>query len=245
MFPGDGRRYDGAMTQVGAGHTSRTAQGTQTLARGLTALQLIAETPAGLTVQEIADNVGVHRTVAYRLLTTLVQFRLVARNDDGRYRAAAGLAAIGASFDRGLRETSLPTLRRLADKLRTTVSLLVAEGDEQVAVAVVVPTNVSYQLSFREGSRYPIDRGAAGIALLSSREPVPGEPERVTETRERGWVITFGEIEPNTYGMAVPVARPASSPAACINLISHRLDVVEAGRDAVIEAAKHLSEVLS
>jgi DNA-binding IclR family transcriptional regulator len=234
-----------SMTEAKVGVTAKAAPGSQTLARGLTTLELIAADPRGMTVQEIADRVGVHRTVAYRLLSTLVQFRLVARHEDGRYRPAAGLAVLGSSFDRGLREMSVPTLRALAEELGTTVSLLVAEGDEQVSVAVIVPADVSYQLSFREGSRYPIDRGAAGIALLASGPPRPGERALVTETRERGWVTTHGEIEPNTYGLAVPVVRPEGAPATCINLISHRADVLERSRDAVVEAAARLSAVLS
>ena len=58
-------------------------------------------------------------------------------------------------------------------------------------------------------------------------------------------MITHGEIEPNTYGLAVPVQRPAPSPPTCINLISHREDVVMRGQDAVIKAAKELSAILS
>ena len=219
--------------------------GSQTLARGLTALQSVAATPGGLTVQQVADQIGVHRTIAYRLLATLAQFNLVARNDDGRYRPAAGLATLGAAFDNNLRQLCLPRLRSLADELGTTVSLLVAEGDQQVAVAVIVPTHVSYQLSFHEGSRYPLERGAAGIALLASMPPRPGERDLVTLTRERGWVITHGEVEPNTYGLAVAVHRLPPSPPTCINLISHRQDVVERGRDAVIAAAEELSELLN
>jgi DNA-binding IclR family transcriptional regulator len=224
-----------------------TASGTgsQTLARGLTALQLVAGSGTGLTMQELADRIGVHRTIAYRLLSTLTQFRLVAKGDDGRYRPAAGLAVLGASFDHNVRQLSLPTLRALADELGTTVSLLVAEGDEQVAIAVIVPTQVAYQLAFHEGSRYPLDRGAAGIALLASMPPRPGERDLVVRARERGWVTTHGEIEPNTYGLAVPVQRPAPSPPTCINLISHREDVVLRGKDAVIKAAKQLSALLS
>jgi len=219
--------------------------GSQTLARGLTALQLVADSPGGLTVQQLADQIGVHRTIAYRLLSTLAQFRLVAKGDDGRYGPAAGLAALGASFDRNVRQLCLPTLRALADDLGTTVSLLIAEGDQQVAVAVIVPSHVAYQLSFHEGSRYPLDRGAAGIALLASMPPRPGERDLVARARERGWVTTYGEIEPNTYGLAVALRRPAPSPPTCINLISHREDVVMRGREAVITAAKQLSEVLS
>src|ERR1700730_8735000 len=116
-----------------------TASGTgsQTLARGLTALQMVADSPTGLTVQQVAEQIGVHRTIAYRVLSTLAQFRLVGKGEDGRYRPAAGLAVLGASFDRNVRQLSLPTLRTLADDLGTTVSLLVAERDQQVAGAVL------------------------------------------------------------------------------------------------------------
>jgi hypothetical protein len=58
-------------------------------------------------------------------------------------------------------------------------------------------------------------------------------------------VTTHGEIEPNTYGLAVGVHRPVPSPPTCINLISHREDVVMRGKDAVVKAAKQLSELLS
>ncbi|HEY6857664.1 MAG: hypothetical protein QOD02_2670 [Mycobacterium sp.] len=222
-----------------------TTPGSQTLARGLNALQLVADAPAGLTVQQVADGIGVHRTIAYRLLGTLAQFRFVAKGEDGRYRPAAGLAVLGASFDRNVRQLSVPILRALADDLGTTVSLLVAEGDQQVAIAVIVPNQVAYQLAFHEGSRYSLDRGAAGIALLSSLPPRPEERDLVIRAREQGWVITHGEIEPNTYGLAVAVRRDPPSPPTCINLISHREDVVMRGKDAVVKAAKELSVILS
>ncbi|MFB1297895.1 IclR family transcriptional regulator [Mycobacterium sp. pW049] len=233
------------MTDPGNPAAGSGAPGSQTLARGLNALQLVASSPTGLTVAQVADDIGVHRTIAYRLLSTLAQFRFVSKGEDGRYRSGAALAVLGASFDNNVRQLSVPTLRGLADELGATVSLLVAEGEQQVAVAVMVPTNVYYQLSFHEGSRYALDRGAAGIALLSSMPPRPGERELVQQTRQQGWVITHGEIEPNTYGLAVPVRRKSPSPPTCINLISHREDVVLDGRDAVIKAANELSAILS
>lgn len=225
--------------------TGRPAAGSQTLARGLSALQAVASAPSGVTAAEVADFVGVHRTIAYRLLSTLAQARFVTKGTDGKYRPAAALAVLGASFDNNVRQLAVPTLRLLADDLGTTVSLLVAEGDQQVAIAVIVPTLVFYQLSFHEGSRHPLERGAAGAALLASMPPRPGERELVRQAREQGWVITHGEIEPDTYGLAVPVRRRPPSPPTCINLISHREDVVLNGRDAVVRAAKQLSDILS
>lgn len=226
------------------GATDRLAAGSQTLARGLSALQAVSASPTGMTAQQVADHVGVHRTIAYRLLSTLTQGRYLVKGDDGRYRPAAMLAVLGASFDNNLRQLSVPTLRTLADDLGTTVSLLVAEGDQQVAIAVIVPTLVFYQLSFHEGSRHPLERGAAGIALLASLPPRAHERDLVPITREQGWVMTHGEIEPDTYGLAVPVKRRPPSPPTCINLISHREDALIKGRDAVIAAAKQLSHIL-
>jgi DNA-binding IclR family transcriptional regulator len=234
-----------ARTEANADGVIGTAPGSQTLARGLTVLQAVAGSRLGLTVQQVADHIGVHRTIAYRLLSTLAQYRLIAKGDDGRYRSAAALAVLGASFDNNVRQLSLTTLRALADELGSTVSLLVAEGNQQVAIAVIVPTNVFYHLSFHEGSRYPLDRGVAGIALLASMPPRPEERDLVPLTRQQGWVITHGEVEPNTYGLAVPVRRRPPSPPTCINLISHREDVVLGGKDAVIKAASELSVILS
>ena len=232
------------MPKASPGPGANGAPGSQTLARGLSALQLGAAAPNGLTAQQVADDIGVHRTIAYRLLSTLAQYRFVVKGEDGRYRSAAALAVLGASFDNNVRQLCVPTLRALADELGTTVSLLIAEGDQQVAIAVIVPTNVFYQLSFHEGSRYPLDRGAAGIALLASMPPRPAERSLVPQTRKQGWVITHGEIEPNTFGLAVPVRRSLPSPPTCINLISHREDVVMDGRDSVIKAANELSAIL-
>lgn len=233
------------MTTLKSVAAADSAPKSQTLARGLAALQAVAAAPEGLTIQQIADQIGVHRTIAYRLLNTLTSYRLVAKGEDGRFRSAAALAVLGASFDNNLRQLSLPTLRALADELGTTVSLLVAEGDQQVAVAVIVPTQVGYQLAFHEGSRHPLSLGAAGIALLAAMPRRPDEREIVPQTRERGWVVTHGEIEPGTFGLAVPVRRRPPAPPTCINLISHREDVVLRGRAAVLDAAARLSEILS
>ena len=109
------------MTQAEVDDRVASAPGSQTLARGLRALQLVAAAKGGLTIQQVADRIGVHRTIAYRVLSTLAQYRLVAKGEDGRFRTAAGLATLGASFDNNVRELSLPILRGLADEVGTTV----------------------------------------------------------------------------------------------------------------------------
>lgn len=97
-------------------------------------------------------------------------------------------------------------LQRLATDRRATVSLLVAEGDEVVSVAVIVARDVDCHLSFREGSRHGLNVGAAGAALRAVLPPDPSEPEMLRTTRSRDWVITHGEFDPNVYGAFVRTA---------------------------------------
>jgi len=101
----------------GAESRANGAPGSQTLARGLAALQLVASSRTGLTAQQVADDIGVHRTIAYRLLTTLAQYRMVAKGEDGRYRPAAALAVLSygkATATRVVTLTAHPLTRPLS-----------------------------------------------------------------------------------------------------------------------------------
>ena len=201
----------------------------------------------GLTVQQVADDIGVHRTIAYRLLSArLRSIRMVAKGEDGRYRSAAALAVLGASFDNNVRQLSAAHTARIGRRTRHHGVAAYrrgrpAGGDrgdraDQRLLSTVLPRGQPIPAGARSGR----DRAARQHACRA-RESVTSFPQ----ARQQGWVITHGEVEPNTYGLAVPVRRRPPSPPTCINLISHREDVVMGGRDAVIKAADELSAILS
>ena len=219
---------------------SRTA-GSQTLARGLTALKAIANAGDGMAVNDMAELLGVHRTIAYRILNTLDDAGLIHRSEDNRYRGAAGLLQLTYAAHDAIRAAALPVLHDVANDLSSTVSLLIREGAEAVALAVVEPRGPSYHVSFAQGSRHPLNRGAAGVAIQASQPPTPSEPENVRTARTDGYAITFGEVEPNMYGLAAPIKSPAPEIAACINLITTRKEVAEGAVKAIIAAAERIS----
>ncbi|MDP4715507.1 MAG: helix-turn-helix domain-containing protein, partial [Candidatus Nanopelagicales bacterium] len=66
----------------------------QTLDRGLRVLSVLADTPEGLTVTEVATALGVSRTVVYRLVVTLEQHGLVRRGGDGKCRLGLAVLAL-------------------------------------------------------------------------------------------------------------------------------------------------------
>ncbi|MFF0813933.1 helix-turn-helix domain-containing protein [Rhodococcus sp. NPDC003318] len=216
------------------------AAGTQTLARGLHALELVAYSAGGLTIQDVADQLGVHRSIATRLLATIADRRLINRGQDGRYRAAGGLAALAREVYAGLREQATPLMKDLADRLGASVALFVAEADDAVAVTVAEPANSAVRVSFRQGGRHPLGRGAAGYALLAALPARDGEDPRVTDARRTGYVLSYGEVEPGYWGLGVPLTRPENEPAACLTLISASKELIEASIEATVQAAAQL-----
>ncbi|MGE0000411.1 MAG: helix-turn-helix domain-containing protein, partial [Ilumatobacteraceae bacterium] len=56
----------------------------QTLDRGLTALEWIALADRPPSIDEVAQHLDVHRSIAYRIVRTLEDHRLVRRDPNGR-----------------------------------------------------------------------------------------------------------------------------------------------------------------
>lgn len=177
----------------------------QTLDRGLRVLHLLAAAHGGLTVSELADRLGVHRAVVYRILGTLAGHRFVRRGADGRHRLATGIAELARGVELDWRSVAVPVLERLAEQLAATATLSVASEDAAVALVVVEPRNAVIHAAYRPGFRHPLSRGASGKAILAGRPPEPGEPAEVAQARRRGHAVTRGELQPGAVGIAAPV----------------------------------------
>lgn len=212
--------------------------GNQTLARGLEVFLAIVDSPAGLTVQQVCDYLDVHRSIAYRLLQTLSDFGLIARNSSGVYLPGARLATLAGSYEPLLRDVALPIMRELADELSSTVSMFVEQGSDAVAIIMVEPTNAVHHIAFRLGMRTPMDRGSAAYAIRAGREAVPGEPEGVVQAREQGFSISHGEVEADAYGVAAHVPLALGGPQAALNLITYRGEIADAAGPAMRSAAE-------
>ncbi len=200
------------------------AETSQTLDRGLRVLELLAHTTGGLTVTELAQHLGVGRAVVYRLLATLEEHSLVRRSTaDARIRIGLGILQLAHRVQPMLRAAALPVLRRLAEELGVTAHLTIAEGSEALAVAVVEPSWTDYHVAYRIGSRHPLERGAAGRAILAGRRG------------ESSYVFSSGELYSGASGVAAPVLGVAAVEASVGVVALAQLDPAVAGpqvRDA-------------
>lgn len=174
----------------------------QTLDRGLRALDVISRSTSGISIAELAAELGVHRAICYRIVATLESHTLVARSEDGRVHLAAGTAVLASRFEPRFNRDARPLLQQLADETGATSFLAVAEGQECVVLLAVEPRDVVFTVGYRVGSRHPITRGAAGIAILAARPEHPDDSEEVRQARQRGYSLTRGQLEPGAVGVA-------------------------------------------
>lgn len=166
----------------------------QTLDRGLRLLRLVADRgAAGITVTELARELKVGRPVVYRLVATLSDHTLVRRSPDAKVRLGPGVLYFAAALHPALRQAATPILRRLADAAGATAHFTITDGGEALALVVVEPTWTDFHVGYRAGTRHPLERGAAGRAILAGRR---GAAEVVT---------TRGELQQGATGLAAPI----------------------------------------
>lgn len=219
-------------------------RGTQTLVRGLAMLDFVAAAGDGVTVQQVADHTGAHRTIALRSLAALAEFNLVRKGHDGRFRVGAGVIALGRDYLPALRDAAGPLLVELADGLLCCTGLFVTDSDAAVAVTVVEPTGVPMHLTFKTGSRHPLDRGSAGYALSSLRPASPADPAPVAEARTLGYARSHDEVEPGAWGISVPIDPTVTGVDACIHVTTFRSEVAERAAPLALAATRTLEATL-
>ncbi len=209
----------------------RGPESSAALERGLRVLGVLADHAEGMTVSELAAAMQLSRPVVYRLLAVLTDRRYVRRAPDGRLTLGVGLLGLAQRAQPHLRRAAAPVLRELAERVGATAHLSVADGAEATAVAVVEPSWTDLHVAYRVGSRHPLDRGAAGRAILAARA---GRTEVVEST---------GELQPGAFGMAVAV--PTEALEASVGLVAlAEFDRRVAGT-ALRTAADRLATMLS
>lgn len=184
----------------------QAAAGSQTLARGLAALALIGESDAPLTVREIAERLGIHRSMAYRLVATLEQSGFVERAPSGALQVGIRLAGIARTAAKDVQSVALPELLAAADELDATVFLAAYDGEAAVTLVSAEPRDAHAVVAQRPGSRHPIGRGAPARVIRSLVDPAAHPPARFEQSRD--------EVYAGLAAVAVPLVVPSGRPMA-------------------------------
>ncbi|WP_314422277.1 helix-turn-helix domain-containing protein [uncultured Microbacterium sp.] len=193
----------------------------QTLSRGIRILEVLADARAPLTIDEIAARLEVHRSVAYRLLRTLEDHRLIGRDASGAVTLGPRMAALAAGVAHDLQAETIPELTAIANELGMTCFLGVLDGDDCITLASIEPRHAIASVAQRPGARHPVTVGAPGKAILTQL-PLAQWPDapraqlqaEVDEARARGYATSHDEVIPTVQSVAVPLALRGQRPAA-------------------------------
>ncbi len=233
------------------------AEISKTLDDGLRVLAELAES-GPLTASEVGRRLGLHRTVAYRLLVTLQQRGFVTRQDDG-YLPGAALLEIAERVQPALRAAATRLITELRDEIGETVILSVAEGDHSAVVdeSVAVSRDM-LRVVHGIGSRTPLHLGCGGLVLLAYLPS--SEIERITQASENpdrvrralegvhalGYSVSHDELRQGVHGLAVPVFDHARHPIASLAVLvpTTRSSTLLDHLDALNAAASRIGEAV-
>ncbi len=199
----------------------------QSVDRALRILELLAR-HGSMAVTEVAAELGVHKSTAFRLLVVLENRGLVQQvGERGKYQLGFGIARLaGATTARlDLTQQSRPVSERLAAQVGETVNVAVLETDCAVNIDQVRgPAAVS--ACNRVGQRTPLHATSSGKVLLAHARPedrerfLAGRLDRFTagtvtdaaalrreldETVRDGYAFTAGELELGLNAVAAPI----------------------------------------
>lgn len=218
------------------GQAIETASGTQAVDRAAALLTMVVEAAAPVTFTELSETFGLARSTTSRLLAALERTRLLERTGPGEYVGGPLFVLYAARHDRTkqLARLAMPMLEELGEHTRETVHLAVNNGGRVEHLAQVDST---YLLGASDWNdvEVPPHCSALGKVLLAWKvmdlpegdlaAPTPlsltvrADLEAdLARSRERGYAVTYDELEVGLSGLAAPVFGPDDDVVAAVGV---------------------------
>lgn len=222
------------------------ASGARTLGRGFDVLQSVGGRADGATVAEVCNDTGLDRAVVHRLLSTLAERGVVTRDEASRrFRLGVALIELGAQATRHLdvRRAAQASLRMLTDGTRESTCLAVRHGADAVVVDCLEAIGGSGRAPLPVGTRMPLARSAHGRVILAFSDDgeAPASPtgaragdgevgEAITTARQRGFGLSWDEIEPGLVEVAAPIRDAGGVAVGALGVIAPASRLPNPGR---------------
>src|SRR4051794_11328142 len=238
----------------------------QSVDRAVTILEILARV-GEVGVTQLARELGVHKSTAFRLVAALERRELVEQNADrGKYRLGTGILRLaGATTSRlDLVQESRAVSRALAQRTGETVNLAVLSDGAALYMDQVAGSSALQPHNW-VGQRIPLHATSNGKVLLSALE----QPEvrsqvptlrsytshtitsfehliaELDEVRRLGYAIAIDELEIGLTAVAAPIRNTHGEPVASMSISgpTFRLDArrVPQMAEAVVAAADEVS----
>jgi IclR family transcriptional regulator, acetate operon repressor len=232
--------------------------------RALFVIEQLADTPEGLSFTEILNLLEVNKSIAFKLLNTLIATRYVFKDEKtGNYCLTYRISNVGMKqlARSGLLNQSQVILRELADRTGEFVRLAVVEQDTITWVMSILTKKRILQIDPNYSTEIGLHTHAAGKAWLATIEPDRARRlilargiQRMTPhslvdikkimadlraTAERGYAISYEEhgLGVGAVGAPIMVQQFGSSAARCVGVVTLAAPVAHMDRAALEKCA--------
>jgi DNA-binding IclR family transcriptional regulator len=202
----------------------RQHSGIGVLDKAVGVLHTIAQSPCGLA--ELCERTALPRATAYRLAAALEVHRLLARDDEGRWRLGPAVTELAAHVNDPLLSASSAVLPLLRETTGESVQLYRREGTARVCVAALEPA-AGLRDTVPVGARLPMTAGSGAKVLLAHSDAATQKTVLATakftertlaEVRRRGWAQSVAEREPGVASVSAPVRDSRGAVIAAISV---------------------------
>lgn len=229
------------------------------------------ETPA-LSMTEISERVGIHKSTVHRLLATLEKNNFVRRDPEtGIYRLGFRLLQMAnlSLEDVNIRHISLPFMRRLSEEYRENVDLAILANDEVLFIDTFESTQ-PVKLAVSPGQHLPAYNSASGKAILAMlpeettirifKKYNPEFDVRVSSEMKtfiddlkivcaQGYALDCESLEPGVNAVAAPILGINKKPIASLAIAGPayrlNLDMMHQLGQKLINVTKEISSKIS
>jgi DNA-binding IclR family transcriptional regulator len=237
--------------------------------KALIILEMFADDRLSVSAADVAAELAVARSTAYRYLESLVSRGFLEEAPGGGFRLGLGILKLAALARQGfgLSAVALPHMKALSERFQQTVLLTRRAGTSVVCLEREMSSGQLLRLSYERGSQLPLTAGASALVLLAwmpeeeirdllSSAPLPQFTrntlsnvddliKRLQKIRADGYSITHAEVDPDALGIAAPVFNRRGEVVAGLSIVAleHRID--GEGREQIIEALRESASKIS
>ena len=205
----------------------RRSASVQSVDRAVSVMEMLSRRGwSGVT--EVANALGIHKSTAYRLLTTLRDRGLVEQDAaTEKYRLGFGLVLLASSVsaDLDILRCARPVCEGLSDETGETVTVAVLEGDDAVVIHQTISKSSALSVDWT-GRHTPLHATAAGKIFLNGmpedqlRRLLRRRLQRFTDNtvvepaslreqlrwiQEQGFAFTVEELEVGLNAVGAPI----------------------------------------
>jgi len=246
---------------------------TRAVSRALRILTSFAIRDFELSVAELHEKLGIHKSTLVRLLQGMAEEGFIEQNQEtGKYRLGIKTFEIGSLYHRtrmmNIEAIARPFMQRLVDKFNLSANLAIRKGGEIIYVKAIEPQGSPMRVAYSTGDRFGVHHTALGKAMIAFLPPEQLEeilddelialtprtittPKRLLEelalVKKQGYAVDDEESLPGLRCVGVPIwdsERVVAALSASGSTLIVTKERVENIAQDVIKAAKGISAQL-